>query len=211
MTKILLADDHSIIRAALKTIIETNISGSVVEETSTGDLVIEKMQRDDYDLLILDINMPGINSVDVIANILSVKPESRILIFSMNPDVPFAKIYLQLGAKGYLTKTSSHSDIIDAIHAILEGNLYISDNIKSEFNNNMITGKSGNPFDSLSPREFEVMLHVLNGETVKEICSQTGLTSSTVSTYKARIFEKLQTKNLMEIIALAKAHNIIKD
>ena len=210
MTKILLADDHSIIRAALKTIIENNITGSVVEETADGDSVVEKIQNTDYDLLILDINMPGINSVDLIGKILSFKPQARILIFSMNPEVPFAKMYLQLGAIGYLTKTSSPEEIVKSIHTVLTGKKYLSYNLQEEFADALI-GPSLNPFQNLSSREFEIMLHVLRGETVKEISRQSGLGNSTVSTYKARIYEKLKTRNIMELVALAKTYNIIKD
>lgn len=209
MTKILLADDHSIIRAALKTIIETNIAGSVVEETGDGNSVLEMAGNIQYDLLILDINMPGMNSVELIGKILSVKAEAKILIFSMNPEVPFGKMYLQLGVKGYLTKTSSQADIIKAIHTVLAGNRYVT-NVQGEFTN-ASKNVSANPFDILSPRELEIMQHVLRGETVKDICTQTGLGSSTVSTYKARIYEKLDTRNVMEVIALAKAYHILKD
>ncbi len=206
MIKILLADDHAIIRAALKTIIQNNIPGSVVEETMNGDLVLDKIQQNEYDLLILDINMPGLNCMELINRIFSQKTDSRILIFSMNPPVPFEKIYLQLGVKGYLTKTSSQDEIIKAIHTAVAGNIY-----RSHIEETGAITHGVNPFESLSPREFEIMQHMLHGEKVKEIYRQSGLAASTISTYKVRIHNKLGTKNFMELIALAKAYNIIKD
>lgn len=207
MGKILLADDHSVIRSALKLIIENNIAGAVVEEADNADTVLQKIQKSDYDLLILDINMPGINSVDLIAGIFAINAGARILIFSMNPVVPFEKIYLQLGAKGYLTKTSSHDAILNAIETVMAGDTYLP-------NNGDAISKSSegdNPFSKLSAREFEIMIHVLRGETVKEIYRQTGLAVSTISTYKARIQQKLGVNNNMEMVALAKAYNIINE
>ena len=210
MTKILLADDHSIIRSALKTIIEANLTGAVVEETADGDSVIESMLHSNFDLYILDINMPGINSVDLINKLFSIKQDARILIFSMNPEIPFAKMYMQLGAMGYLSKTSSPVDIIKAIHTVLGDRRYLGYDVQEDVAE-ALTGKSINPFNNLSPREFEIMEHMLSGETVKEICKQTGLGNSTISTYKTRIFDKLKTKKIMEIITLAKSYNIIRD
>ena len=207
MIKILLADDHAIIRAALKTIIENNIAGCVVEETLDADSVLEKIQENEYDLLILDLNMPGLNSIELIGRIDSIKAGSQILIFSMNPTVPFEKIYLKLGVKGYLTKTSSPDEIIKAIHMVVAGNTYRSPTKETD----AITRGFTNPFDSLSPREFEIMRYLLHGERLKEIYRQSRLAASTISTYKARIHNKLGTKNIMELIALAKAYNIIKD
>ena len=212
MTKILLADDHSIIRSALRIILENNIAGVMVEETGDGDSVIERLQlkENEYDLLVLDINMPGINTVDLVGKILELNEDARILIFSMNPDTPFAKMYLKLGVAGYLTKTSSPDEIIKAIRTVLSGNIYVSDQVQAALQVSQVPALA-NPFESLSPREFEIMLHVLRGETVKEICRQSGLNSSTVSTYKARVYEKLGTRNVMEIVSLAKAHHILKD
>jgi two-component system invasion response regulator UvrY len=207
MIKILLADDHSIIRSALRIIIENNIPGSVVEETIDADLVLEKIMENNYDLLILDINMPGINSVELINKIFSFNADVRIVIFSMNPTVPFEKIYLQLGAKGYLSKTFSHDEIITALHTVLAGGIYRS--YPAETGDTK--SSPANPFELLSPREFEIMQHLLHGKGVKEIYSQSGLAASTISTYKARIHAKLGTKNIMELISLAKAYNIIKD
>lgn len=208
MTKILLADDHSIIRTALKTIVENNITGVAIEETTDGDMVLEKIQGNKYDLLILDINMPGLGSVDLIEKILAYNPEARILIFSMNPDTPFAKMYLKLGVMGYLTKTSSPAEIIKAIRDILKGKVYVSEKVQADIQDAPFM-LSANPFEQLSPRELEILQYILRGESVKEICGRSGLNSSTVSTYKARIYEKLGTRNFMEINILAKAHHIL--
>jgi Response regulator containing a CheY-like receiver domain and an HTH DNA-binding domain len=207
MIKILLADDHSIIREALRIIIENNIPGSVVEETMDADSVLKKAHENEYDLLMLDINMPGINSVELIAKILSVKAGSRILIFSMNPAVPFEKIYLGLGAKGYLSKTSSHDEIIKAIDTVMAGNIYRSCTKET----GVAASAFSNPFESLSPREMEILQYILHGKAVKEIYSQSGLAASTISTYKARIHNKLGTKNIIDLMSLAKTYNIIKD
>jgi two-component system, NarL family, invasion response regulator UvrY len=211
MIKILLADDHSIVRSGLKTYIEKIIPHSAIEEASDGDAVFEKIRLGDYDLIILDINMPPDNSFDLVSNILTVKPRTRILMFSMSPEEIYAKKYLSLGALGYLNKDASAVEIEQAINLVLKNRRYLSPSLTQALTESAL-GKNPNnqnPFNLLSPRELEIVRHLMRGESVSEIGECLHLHTSTIGTHKARIFQKLHCKNIMELNELAILHNFI--
>jgi DNA-binding NarL/FixJ family response regulator len=208
MIKILLADDHAIIRAGLKIFIENTIAHSVIDEADDGDCAFEKIKKNDYDLVILDVNMPGTDSFGLVNNILALKADSKILMFSMNAEEVYAKKYLQLGAKGYLSKASSEDEITKALNTVLDNKRYISASLSQSLTEDALGRKPENPFDSLSPREFEIVQHLVRGESLSEICDKLNLHASTVGTHKARIFEKLGCSNIIDISQLAKVHKV---
>ena len=207
MTRILLADDHEIIRSGLKLFINNMIPHCVIDEAWDGCSALEKVKENDYHLIIMDLNMPGTNSFELLDNILAIKPEAGILIFSINSEEVHAKRYLQLGAKGYVGKDSPVRELGDAINAVLNNKRYISPSL-SGITEQILNEETINPFDNLSSREFEVVQHLIKGESLSDICHVTNLKASTVSTYKARILEKLHCKNVLEVIQLANIYNI---
>jgi two-component system, NarL family, invasion response regulator UvrY len=209
MVKILLADDHAVIRAGLKEYISNILPHSLIEETGDGDTVFEKMKGHNYDLIILEINMPNTDSFDVVRNILAKKPRSKILIFSMKPEEQYAKRYLELGALGYLNKGALADEIGRAVRNVLDHKRYISPSLTRSLAEGALykNADSQNPFDWLSPREIEITRHLLKGETVSQIGSLLGLHTSTVGTHKGRIFEKLSCKNILALIELAVMHH----
>ncbi len=209
MINILLADDHAIIRAGLKIFIEKTIAHSVIDEADDGDSAFEKIKQKDFDLIILDVNMPGTDSFGLVNNILAHKAGSKILMFSMNAEEVYAKKYLQLGAKGYLSKASSEDEITKALNTVLDNKRYISASLSQSLTEDALGKKPDNPFDSLSPREFEIVQHLVRGESLSEICDKLNLHASTVGTHKARIFEKLGCSNIIDISQLAKVHKVI--
>jgi DNA-binding NarL/FixJ family response regulator len=209
MVNILLADDHLIIRAGLKIFIKHNITHAVVDEAENGATAFEKIKEKNYDLVILDVNMPDTDSFGLVSNIIAYKPDANILMFSMNAEEVYAKKYLQLGAKGYLNKGSDEGEIKIALNNVLEGKRYVSSRLSSIFTEDALGKKSGNPFDKLSPREFEIVLHLIRGESLADICQALNLQGSTVGTHKARIFVKLNAANIIEINELAKVYNLI--
>lgn len=206
---ILLADDHAIIRTGLKRFIANYLPDSVIDEAHDGDSVFEKIKTTDYKIIVLDINMPNTDSFGLLHNIMVIRPASNILIFSMNAEEIYAKKYLQLGAKGYLSKTAAESEIRNALDNVIMGKRYISPSLSQTLADDAIGKKSENPFDSLSPREFEIVLHLIRGESLANICKALTLQTSTVGTHKARIFEKLKCNNIIDINALAKVYNVI--
>ena len=208
MINILLADDHAIIRAGLKIFIQNYIPHSVVDEAGDGESAFEKVKEKDYRLIILDVNMPNTDSFGLVSNIMAQKPDSNILMFSMNAEEIYAKKYLQLGAKGYLSKASSETEIKNALDKVINAKRYISPALTQSLTEDALGNKSNNPFDNLSPREFEIVLHLIRGESLAEICSLLSLQTSTVGTFKARIFDKLHCSNIIDLHALAKVYNL---
>ena len=212
MTKILLADDHTIVREGLKTFIRNIIPDSDIEEADDGDSTFKKIKRDNYALIILDINMPATDSFGLVSNILAIKPKSKILIFSMNSEEIFAKKFLNLGALGYLSKDASSDEFRPAIENVMNNKRYVSPSLARALTESALGKNSNNqnPFDLLSPRELEIVRHLIKGASVSQIGTCLNLHTSTIGTHKARIFEKLCCKNIVEMNALAVMHNFIQ-
>jgi len=208
MINILIADDHTIIRTGLKLFIANYIAHSVIDEAVDGNTAFKKVKDKDYQLIILDVYMPDTDSFGLVSNIIAVRPQANILMFSMNSEEIYAKKYLLFGAKGYLCKTSSEKEIKTALNNVINGKRHISHSLNLALTDEALGKKSGNPFDNLSTREFEVVLHLIKGESSAEICHALNLQASTVGTYKTRIFEKLNCNNIININTLAKVYNI---
>src|SRR5665647_126580 len=191
MINVLLADDHAMIRAGLNILIAKHIVHSVIDEAWDGDSALKKIKEKDYKLIVLDITMPGTDSLGLVSNIIALKPEANILMFSMYAEKIYAKKYLQLGVKGYLSKSASHEEINIALDYVINAKRYISPLLNQVFTEEALGKKSNNPYDDLSPREFEIVLHLIRGESLAEICHTLNLHISTISTHKANIFRKL--------------------
>ena len=210
MQNILLADDHVIIRSGIKMMIENFLPQSKIDEAGDGNAVLEKIKANEYDLIILDVNMPNTDSFGLISNILAVRPDAKILMFSMNSEEMYAKRYLKMGALGYIRKDKEESEIKKAMMAVMNNTRYLSREMNDKILKDYFTDKADtNPFDKLSPREFEIVQQLIRGNSLSDICASLKLQSSTVGTYKARIFEKLCCTNLIELSDLAKLHHII--
>jgi two-component system invasion response regulator UvrY len=210
MIKILLADDHVIIRAGLSIYIKNIIPHADVEEAGDGDSTFEMIKNDEYALIILDINMPATDSFGLLSNILAIKPKSKILMFSMNSEEIYAKKYLSLGALGYVGKDASSEEIREAIINVMNNKRYISPSLTQTLASSALGKKANNqnPFDLLSPRELEITRHLMKGETVSQISRYLNLHTSTIGTHKARIFEKLNCKNIIGVTELGRIHNL---
>jgi two-component system, NarL family, invasion response regulator UvrY len=205
MATILLADDHAIVREGLKTFIQNIIPHSDIEEAYDGASAFKKIRHLNFDLIILDINMPATDSFGLVRNILAVKPKSKILIFSMNAEEIFAMKFLNLGALGYLRKDASEDEFRLAIENVMSNKRYVSPSFTRALTESAL-GKNAynqNPFDLLSPRELEIVRHLIKGASVSQIGTCLNLHTSTIGTHKARIFEKLACKNIIEINELA--------
>ncbi len=206
--KIMIADDHQIVITGLRLLLaNAGINADVDGLLSTEELV-KSIKGTDYDLVILDINMPGSDTHSIIHLMKSFRPDIKILIFSMNPEEMYARRYLKEGVTGYLMKDANEKDIVEAIRKVLDGRIYISAKLKEILSDNIITGKKENPFEALSPREFEVFKLLIKGVGVKEIAGLTNLHPSTISTHKANIHEKTQTRNVLQLKEVADNYGI---
>jgi two-component system, NarL family, invasion response regulator UvrY len=210
MIKILLADDHSLFREGLKQILSKYDKFDVIDEAADSNEAIELITRNDYDLIILDISMPGPGIFETINHIKSIKPELKILILSMHPEEQYAVRLMKLGAYGYLSKDSAADELVKAINIILTNNKYFSDKVVQAITTTMFNANDINPEAILSNREFEVMCLIGKGKSLKEIGGLLFISEKTVSTYRARILEKLRLKNNSELIKYVLVNKFIE-
>lgn len=203
MHQILIVDDHAIVRTGLEMMISKHMDAET-DTAGNGKTALKKIKQKDYDLLILDINMPDTDCGQLISTIQSLKPRLNILIFSMNEEAVFATYYLKLGVKGFLSKNSIDDEIIYAIKQILRGKKFITPEILESMTDEK---NSINPFRTLSERELTVTHHLLSGKNIQEISKIMNLHTSTVGTYRTRIFEKLGIKNLVGLSELSRIHH----
>ncbi|RPD42105.1 response regulator [Chitinophaga barathri] len=209
MKTVLIADDHSIVRLGVSHIISTLSTPTVVEEASTFDEVIVYLETKPFDLLILDINIPGGNNLQMIDAVKLRQPQIRILMFSGYDEQLFAINYMQAGADGYLVKYSPEEEIRSAISTVLNQQKYMSAGTKEQLLNMLNSQREPvqNPLSILSSREVEVMYLLTKGIPVARIADMLNLQVTTVSTYKTRIFEKLQISNIVELLEKVKMYS----
>ncbi|WMW78277.1 response regulator transcription factor [Flavobacterium sp. 20NA77.7] len=205
----LVADDHSIIRNGLCLLINDTFSKAKVTQTESFDDILRVVKDVKLDLLILDINFPEGNSLSLIPTLKKLQPSMKILIFTSYDEEVYALRFYSAGVDGYLSKLSSPDQIEHALLTILKEGRYASDTIKNKILNNYLFNKSANPLDALSDREMEIAKLMVQGLGNLEISNVLNLKSTTVSTYKSRIFEKLSIDNLSALINVFNIHNIL--
>ena len=203
MIKILIADDHPIVRKGLKQILAETSNIVVAGEANNGAEVIKKVLKDNYDVVLLDITMPGRDGVDVLKELKNLKPNLPVLILSIHPEDQYAVRVLRAGAYGYLTKESAPEELISAIKTVSLGRKYISPSVAEKLVFNLNNNAQKQPHEKLSDREYQVMHMIASGRTAKEISEDLSLSIKTISTYRARILEKMKMKNIAELIRYA--------
>lgn len=208
MISFLLADDHSIVRHGLKTLIRENFSFKEIHEVNDSGEVLRSIQKYHYDLLILDINMPGLDFTNLFHRINSMAIGPRVFVFTAFPENAYGLRCLHLGAFGFLTKTASNSEICIAIERIVEGKKYVSAALTHQLLDGNIYGPSHNPFQGLSSREMEIVLLLNSGKSLPEISSQLNIQYTTANTYKRRIFEKLRVDNIVSLSRLMHSYQV---
>ncbi|NLR67595.1 response regulator transcription factor [Chitinophaga varians] len=210
MIHVLIADDHSIVRLGIKQIICSLPGNMHVTEAKTFDETISFIEQQHFDLLVLDINMPGGNNLQMIQAVKLRQPDVRILICSAYEEIMYALGYLQTGADGYIEKNSPDDDFKTAINSVLAGEKYISRAVREQLINKYTKQQDHrpNPFSVLSGREVEVMNLLTKGLPLIKIAEILHLQLTTVSTYKARIFEKTGVKNVIALVEKAQMYQV---
>ncbi len=211
MTKIILVDDHDLVRTGIRRLLEDIEDFDVVGEATSGEEAIKLVTEQDPDVVLMDINMPGIGGLEATRKLLANKPALRIIIVTMHQDDLFAQRLLKAGAVGYLTKGAKIDEISHAIRETLAGRRYITPDIAqqlalSQFPEN----ESSSPFDSLSERELQVMMMLMEGHKVSEISDKLCLSPKTISTYRQRLYNKLKVQSDIELARLAMLHGVIE-
>jgi DNA-binding NarL/FixJ family response regulator len=200
MIKILIADDHAIVREGLKQIISETLDMVVAAEASNGEDVLEKVSANKYDVVLLDISMPGRSGLDILKQLKIEKPKLPVMMLSVHPEEQYAVRALRAGASGYLTKESAPDELIAAIRKISQGRKYVSSSLAEKLAVELGIDVKKSRHEVLSDREFQVMCMFASGKTVKEIATELSISMPTIRTYRIRILEKMRMKNIAEII-----------
>jgi len=208
--KIIIADDHIIIRAGIKQLLEGAHDMVVAGEASDGQKLIQEIQKNHYDVIVIDISMPGRNGIEIIKQIRASGDKTPILALSYYPEEQFAIRVLKAGACGYMNKDVQPEELVEAIYKVARGGTYISPAVAEKLAMNINMTQETSPHESLTDREHEVFLKIAGGMTVSEIADEMFLSVKTVSTYRARILEKLNLKNNAEITYYAIRNNLIE-
>jgi two-component system, NarL family, invasion response regulator UvrY len=208
--RILVADDHFIVRAGLQKIIADIADMVCVDEATDGHQAIEKASRGDLDVVLLDISMPGPDWVDVLKSIKQEHPNLAVLILSVHPEKQYAVRAIKSGASGYLTKDKAHDELIKAIRKAAAGSRYISTGLAEQLADLLELKEDRLPHESLSNREFSVMVMLAKGSSLSAIARSLCVSPKTVSTYRARILEKMKMNGNAQIIHYAIKHGLIE-
>lgn len=208
--KILVADDHEVVREGLKQIVSRLNAFSVVDEASDGNDALKMIERNSYDMVIMDISMPGRSGLDVLQILRDKDIKVPVLILSIHSEEQYAIRVLKMGAHGYLCKNSVYKELASAISTILDGRKYISHFIAEKVLSEPKSGLSKVPHEKLSQREFQIMCMIAKGESLIEIANSLFISSKTVSTHRARILEKMDMGKNADIINYAIKNNLIE-
>jgi DNA-binding NarL/FixJ family response regulator len=209
MLKILIADDHSIVRAGLKQVLADTPDMTVTDEAGSTEEAIRKALDGDFDVVVLDISMPGRGGVEVLKQIKSQKPKLPVLVLSMHPEEQYALRVLKAGAAGYLTKESVTEELIDAIRKVSKGMKYVSSHMAQEIAFALDSDTERPIHEALSDREFQVLCMIASGKPAREIAEELSLSVKTVSTYRSRILEKMRMKSSAELTNYAIKNDLV--
>lgn len=203
MIRVLIADDHKIFRAGVKRLIEESPDIEVAGEASDGFDALIKLRQQEWDVVLLDINMPNKNGLDIVRQMKSEKPKLPILILSMYPEEQYAVRALKAGAAGYLTKDSESEELIAAIHKVVKGGRYATPALLEKLLFELDGERDAPRHHSLSKREFQIFEQIIQGKSLTEIAEAMSISVKTVSTYRTRILEKMNMENNAELIHYA--------
>lgn len=207
---VLLADDHNIVRHGLKKILQDEFTEVFVGEASRDTEVFDQLNQNKWDLVILDINMPGKSGLEILKDIKSLYPELPVLILSMYPEEQFALRVMKSGASGYVRKDSAPEELVNAVNEILNGRKYLSTIVVDILSDSVKKGGKTELSEILSDREYEIFMLIAQGKTISEIAEILSLSVKTVSTHRTHILEKTKLKNNADIVMYAVRNKLLQ-
>lgn len=199
MIKVLIADDHNLVRKGLKRILLDAKEIGTVDEARDGKEIVTKVGRQKYDVVLLDISFPGRSGIDVLKQLKDLKPKLPVLILSMHPEEQYAVRCIRAGASGYLTKESATDELLEAIRKVAKGEKYITSSLAEKLASEIGEPSKELPHELLSDREYQVMCMIASGKTVKQIAEALNLSPKTISTHRARMLKKMGIANSAQI------------
>ncbi len=211
MIRIVVADDHTIVREGLKQVLSAASDLSIVGEAQNGHEVLQRVRELEFDVLLLDMSMPGKSGIELIKQVRAEKPKLRVLVLSMHQEQQYAVRAIKAGASGYLTKESASARLVSAIRKVAGGGAFITEAVAEQLALGAMPQADGPPHSALSDREFQVFRLLVSGKAVSNIADELNLSVKTVSTHKARIMQKMNMSNPTELIRYALQHRLIDD
>lgn len=209
MIRILIADDHAIIRDGLKQIISFVSNMEVAGEAGDGDEVLHKVRTLQFDVLVLDMSMPGKSGIALIQQIKAIRPELPVLILSMHQESQYAVQAMRAGAAGYITKNTASSQLIEGIRRVAEGGSFVSPGISEKLIRQMHKPDADLPHTRLTPREFQIFNMLVEGHSINDIARILSLSNKTISTHKAAILQKMEASTTATLVYYAMKHGLI--
>jgi two-component system, NarL family, invasion response regulator UvrY len=210
MAHILIVDDHAVVRAGLRQFLLDDPQVSKVDEADSGQQAMEALRRSRYDLLILDINMPGRNGLDILRNVTSAHPDTKVLIVSGYPERQYAVNVLKSGASGYISKESAPEELLKATHTVLGGRRYVSATLAEQLVTDLDIDSDKPIHSKLSEREFQIFCKLASGKAVSDIAHELCLSVKTVSTYRSRVLEKMNFVSNADITTYALRNGLMQ-
>ena len=207
--RILIADDHPIVREGYKKILTSQPDMDVTGEAGNGQEVLDLIQKKDFELILLDISMPGRSGLEILKELRSRKPHLPVMILSIYPEEQYAVRAFRDGASGYLTKASTPKELISAIRKVSQGGRYVTEALAEKLTYFLHGDADKVPHEKLSDREYQVMLLIASGKTVTQIADELCLSVKTISTYRARILEKMNMKNNAQMTFYAVENHLL--
>lgn len=207
--KILLADDHAVVRKGLKQILADEFKRAIFGEARNATEALDLIWKEHWDVVVLDITMPGRSGLEVLREIKRHKPRTPVLVLSMHPENQFAVRVLKRGASGYMTKESAPDELVGAIRKVLAGGRYVSTSLAEKLATYVSDDAQKPPQELLSDREFQVLRLIAAGKIVSEIAKELSLSVKTISTYRTRILEKMGLRNNAELMHYAMQHQLV--
>jgi two-component system invasion response regulator UvrY len=203
MTRILLVDDHPVVRQGIKQVLSGAFQPALVGEAANAEEGLAEVRSTDWDVMVLDLTLPGMSGLDLLKDLRRERPALPVLVLSMHPPDQFARRAMNAGAAGYLTKDSSPTELVKAVGEVMAGRRYLNPAVIEDLMLHQQPESGRQPHDALSDREYQVMRMIASGLTVTQIATRLTLSVKTISTYRARVLEKMQMKTTAELMHYA--------
>ncbi|MDQ7090132.1 MAG: response regulator transcription factor [Methylococcales bacterium] len=207
MVRVLLVDDHVLITTAIKVLLNNADNLSVIGVAESGEQAILAVEEKQPDVVLMDVEMPGMGGTEACRRILKAHPETKIIGLSQHDNNSVPKQLLKIGAVGFISKNSSSEEMIRTIHKVMSGDIYLCADVVEKFTIKTKTKDKNNPCSILSPREFEVVRLILQGKSIQDMVKILGIKDKTINTYRYRIYKKLDVKNDVELVRLVDKFN----